>query len=176
MSSARARAANLLGALAFRLTDEIVAATTKASGLNETAAVALVVLTRQRKQPIQYLRHVLALSHPATVRLIDRLADAGLVVRRPGTDGRTVVPVLTRAGTQKARAVIRARAAVLEQALLRIDRDGYERVAPLLESFLRAAPKNRDDASNLCRLCDLEACNHPAPCPVDEGIKVVGDA
>jgi MarR family transcriptional regulator, negative regulator of the multidrug operon emrRAB len=166
----------MLGAVALRLADEMVAVTTKASGLNETAAAALIVLTRQREEPIEYLRRVLALSHPATVRLIDRLEEAGLVVRRPGIDGRTVVPVLTRAGAQKARAVAKARAVVLEQALQQIDRAGYKRIAALLESLLRAAPKNREDASNLCRLCDLEACNNLARCPVDEQLKVVRDA
>lgn len=170
MNAAQARAANLLGALALRLVDEMVRATTDVSALGDSASAALVALARKRKRPIEYLRRVLGLSHPATVRLIDRLSEVGLVIRHSGPDGRTVTPVLTRAGLQRAQAVARARAAVLENMLKGLDQASCAQVTRVLESFLEAAPRDQQDAANLCRLCDLTVCNRGARCPVDVGI------
>lgn len=170
MNAAQARAANLLGALALRLVDEMSGAITDASALGDSASTALVALARNRKRPIEYLRRVLGLSHPATVRLVDRLCELGLVTRQSGADGRSVTPALTRAGRRKAKAVAQARAVVLENMLKEFDQASCAQVARVLESFLEAAPKNQQDAANLCRLCDLSVCNRGAPCPVDVGI------
>ena len=170
MNAAQTRTANLLGALALRLVDEMIGAITDVSELGDSASTALVALARKRKRPIEYLRRVLGLSHPATVRLVDRLCEAGLVIRHSGPDGRTVTPVLTPAGLKGARAVARARAAVLESMLKGLDQASCAQVTRVLESILEAAPKDQQDAVNLCRLCDLSVCNRGARCPVDVGV------
>lgn len=174
--ASQSRTANLLGALALRLVDEMNRAIAEATGLGDSAAAALIGLARKRKRPIEYLRRLLGLSHPATVRLVDRLCEAGLVVRRPGPDGRTVVPVLTRAGLRKAQAVSRARAAVLEDVVRGLDQASRAQITRILEAVLEEVPRDQRDAANLCRICDLAVCNRGAKCPVDVGVLKATDS
>ena len=63
------------------------------------------------------LAQATGLTHSGAVRLIDRLATAGLVERRPGRDGRSLAIVLTPAGRALSRKVTPARATAIEAAL-----------------------------------------------------------
>src|SRR3954470_18962104 len=99
------RTANLLAAAAVRIADLIHVETSVRAGRGAQAPAALVTLLRPLERPIEELRHVLALSHSATVRLVDRLVEDGLVERAPGRDGRTVAPRLTGSGRVAALAV-----------------------------------------------------------------------
>lgn len=166
----RKRTANLLGALALRLADEMATATDRAAGRGAAAPAALTALTRERtrlRATIQYLREVLGLSHPATVRVVDRLSDDGLVERRPGPDGRTVAPVLTAAGAKAAQRVARARADVLAARLDVLTAEEGAQLTGLLDKLLAAEPHDVPDGQHLCRLCDLDACYRGGDCPVD---------
>jgi hypothetical protein len=78
--------------------------------------------------------------------------------------------VLTQAGHRIAREAARSRAVVLEQAIERLDQASCAQLVRLLETLLRTTPKDQWDGQNLCRLCDLVACNRGAPCPVDVGL------
>ena len=72
------RLANRLAALALHVSDRVAAATAAEAGRGAMAPAALVALSRGRRRPIEYLRRVLGLSHPATVRVVE-LSEDGLV-------------------------------------------------------------------------------------------------
>jgi DNA-binding MarR family transcriptional regulator len=165
-----ARLANRLGALALHVTDRVESVTAQAAGRAASAPAALNALTRERRRPIEYLRHVLGLSHPATVRLLDRLTDDQLVRRTPGPNRRTVVPELTAAGQHAAARVLTARAAVLRDMLAGLTPTETRQLQHLLDKLLAATATNDADAIRLCRLCDLHACESSGPCPVDAGL------
>lgn len=114
------------------------------------------------------LRRRLKLTHPAVVRLLDRLDERGLVRRRRGdTDARTTSITLTEQGQAVATAVTTARHAVLDNALLAIPDDLQHHLEQLLETLLASWPRTLDHSCQMCRLCDLSAC--PADrCPVEQ--------
>lgn len=162
------REANLLGTLALVLCDRTGDAVTAASGLSQTAAVAVSVLYHVVEQPtIDLLRQVLGLTSSGTVRLVDRLVEAGHVVRGRGGDGRSTVVTLTGQGRQVAERIGGARAAVLQDALARLspaDRAALTRITgDLLVGFVRGPGATRW----ICRLCDTGACGRAqGRCPV----------
>jgi DNA-binding MarR family transcriptional regulator len=64
---------------------------------------------------------VLGLTPSGTVRLVDRLQEAGYVTRGPGGDGRSVSLHLTASGRRAAKRLSAARAHVLQDALSVLD-------------------------------------------------------
>ena len=93
------RQANLLGALALVITDQTAQAVAAAAVQSVSAGAALSALHHFLDRPtLDQLRKVLGLTPSGTVRLVDRLADAGLVTRGKGDDGRSRSVVLTEAG------------------------------------------------------------------------------
>ena len=98
------RQANLLGALALVITDQTAQAAAAAAGQSVSAAAALSALHHFLDRPtLDQLHKVLGLTPSGAVRLVDRLADAGLVTRGTGDDGRSRSVVLTDAGKRAAR-------------------------------------------------------------------------
>jgi MarR family transcriptional repressor of emrRAB len=164
------RLANRLGALALHVSDRVAAAAAAGAGRGAMAPAALVALSRERRRPIEYLRRVLGLSHPATVRVVDRLSEDGLVRRAPGPDARTVSPELTSDGDDAARRVERARSEVLLEVLAGLDENDQAALARIVDSLLIRAAADDTAAFHLCRLCDLPLCERRAPCPVDTGL------
>jgi MarR family transcriptional repressor of emrRAB len=167
-----ARLANLLGALALALAGGVEGAVRAGAGLGPSAAGAIVTLhTYAEGEPLEVLRRALGLSHPATVRLVDRLETGGLVRRGPGLgDARTVAAHLTPAGRRAARDVLDARATALAEALDALDGPARRRLEPLLERLLARLTVDGRAANRICRLCDGDACGHPARCPVTQAV------
>ncbi|HET6211889.1 MAG TPA: MarR family transcriptional regulator, partial [Micromonosporaceae bacterium] len=159
--------ANLLGALALVVTDRTTDAIAAAAGQSGTAAAALSALHHFLDRPsIDLLRQVLGLTSSGTVRLVDRLVQAGYVTRGPGADGRSTAIELTTAGRRAAQRVSAARAAVLGEALAQLsagERAALHRaMSRLLAGFVRGPSATRW----LCRLCDTGACGRDAGhCP-----------
>ena len=77
------RQANLLGALAIAVVDRLHQARADDDGRGLTATAALDHLRLRPGQNIDFLARLLHISHPAAVRLVDRLAADGLLERRP---------------------------------------------------------------------------------------------
>ena len=112
------RTGNLLGALALVIADRTADATGEAAGSSESAAAALSALLHFLDGPsVDLLRQVLGLTSSGTVRLVDRLEEAGYVRRGPGRDGRSTSVALTAAGRRAAARVSAARAGVLDDSL-----------------------------------------------------------
>lgn len=162
------RPANMFGALALVVTDQISDATAGAAGRTESAPAALAALLHFLDRPsVDVLRRVLGLTSSGTVRLLDRLAAAGYVERQDGADRRSTAIVLTDAGRVAATQVCQARADVLGRAtsaLSSADRAELDRlVAKMLVGMMRGPGAVRW----MCRLCDTGICRgSPGGCPV----------
>jgi MarR family transcriptional repressor of emrRAB len=161
------REANLLGALAIAVVDRLQQARVDDSrGLTVSAALNHLHLRPGRN--IDFLARVLQISHPATVRLVNRLEAERLVERRPDrNDARSRSLRLTRGGHGAAVAAARKRLDVLENILGSLTAAERRQLEPLLEKLLAAVTDDRWEARHICRLCDFPTCEAPT-CPVDQ--------
>lgn len=161
------RDANILGALGLVVADQTSAAIAEASGQSVSGAAALSALHQFLDRPsIDQLRQVLGLSPSGAVRLVDRLVDAGLVTRGPGTDQRSRSVALTPQGRRAARRIAAARADVLRSLLERLPPSQRGSVSPLLGALLEAVVAGKKGGAWICRLCDLVACGRrDGKCP-----------
>ena len=162
-----ARRENVIGALALGLVDAMVREVQAQAPEPGPAAAALVLLGHDPGMPIERLRRSLGLSHPGAVRLVDRLAADGLVVRDVSeSDRRAVALRLTTAGETTCRAVIAARDGAITRAMVAsLTEQELQTFGDLAEKVLRGFVADLDHAYAICRLCDYEACTG---CPVDD--------
>jgi len=160
------RTANLLGALALALADSLTHETEMRAEHGAAAPAALVTVGIAPGGSIDELARILGLSHSATVRLIDRLANDGLVERRGGADGRTAALYLTRRGRARRRTVLHGRDRVLAEALDALSGREREALTGLMEAMLGALTSGRRHADHICRLCDEDVCPGET-CPVE---------
>jgi hypothetical protein len=102
------------------------------------------------------------------VRLVDRLAEAGLVRRADGPDRRSTVVVLTPAGRRAARRVTDSRAALLRDALAVLTPDERRQFGALAGRIVAGLARPSGPSGGwMCRLCDLRACGRAeGRCPV----------
>ncbi|MEX2598970.1 MAG: MarR family transcriptional regulator [Dehalococcoidia bacterium] len=163
------RLANFLGALGLAVGD-MVMDVAQEEGEGPSASAAIIRIGKFPGQSIDFLSRALPLSHSATVRIVDRLAELGLVLRERESepdderDRRTVALYLTDEGETRYKAFLEQR---------------YEKLLPLLSSlsprqrtqFLAIAEKllatlsTPDGAGRICRMCDAAACEADG-CPV----------
>lgn len=131
-------------------------------------AVALSALHHFLEQSsIDALAQVLGLTHSGAVRLVDRLAAAGLVTRSSGADNRTTAVLLTVQGRERAQAVTQARAGVLGDTLVALSVEERHILDRLLGVVLAGLIRQPGATRWICRLCDTDACGRPdGRCPV----------
>jgi len=157
---------NVLGALALHISDRLRQTVDIAAEHGSTAPSAIVVIAQYPGESIEFLSRILNLSHSATVRLVDRLIDSGLVSKGPASDARAVALTCTSSGAKRARSILRARQKVL-QPLVSVLSDVDKRH---LEVILRKLPwtgvQSREAAIHTCRLCDYDRCDLKGNCPV----------
>jgi DNA-binding MarR family transcriptional regulator len=166
MTSDTARTANLLGALAVALGDELRTATETAAAHGASAPAALVVIGTYPGRTIDALRPALGLSHSGTVRLVDRLAADDLVVRGAGTDGRSVSLQLTASGRSAMRGLLTERRRALDRPLAALTVAERRQLERISEKLLAAMTHTQAQADQFCRLCDETVCP-TARCPVE---------
>ncbi len=162
------RAGNLLGALSLSVADRTSDAVGDAAGQSQTATIALSALDQFLDDPsIDLLRRVLGLTPSGTVRLVDRLEEAGYVDRKPGRDGREVSVRLTASGRRAAQRVSRARGEVLEAALSTLSAKERGQFEDMLARVLPGLMRGPGATRWMCRLCDMGACGRDeGRCPV----------
>lgn len=162
------RTGNLLGALSLAVTDRTSAAVGGAAGQSDSAAVALSALHHFLDDPsVDLLRQVLGLTPSGTVRLVDRLQDAGYVTRGHGRDGRSVSLRLTASGRRVAARVSTARGEVLEDALSRLAPAERQALDEVVSRILVGLIRGPGAIRWMCRLCDTTACGRQdGRCPV----------
>jgi DNA-binding MarR family transcriptional regulator len=128
------RSAALFGAVSLALADELRVAGRAVAPYGPSGPAALVALDGELGgRTIEALRRALGLTHSGTVRLVDRLAGAGLVERRVGADARSVSLHLTPPGRRAARQVATARDSALERAMTGLTPVQRAQLAGLLE-------------------------------------------
>jgi DNA-binding MarR family transcriptional regulator len=163
------RSENVIGALALGLADVMTREAQARAPEVGPAAAALALLGHDPGMTIERLRRSLGLSHPGAVRLVDRLAEHGLVVRGASeADRRAVALRLTVAGEVACRGVIAARDEALARAMSALTARERDTFGALAERVLRAFVADLDHAYAVCRLCDYEACTD---CPVDDELR-----
>ncbi|MBD2304509.1 MarR family transcriptional regulator [Chroococcidiopsis sp. FACHB-1243] len=161
------RTSNLLGALALSVMDAFNAVVAANAGYGGETPAALVTLGADPGVSINQLRQILNLSHPGTVRLIDRLEKEGLVERRSGADGRTLALFLTDAGSERRKAILSERRQQLQIAINSLTPNERQQLTALLEKMLAAMTTNELQAFTICRLCEEEVCPGDR-CPVEQ--------
>jgi MarR family transcriptional repressor of emrRAB len=165
-SGRRERDANILGAASLAITDALLDGIADADGHGPSEAAALVHLRLRPAENIDFLARVIGLSHPAAVRVVDRLVSEGLAERREGRDRRARSLVLTPTGRRAADRALAGRAEALEAALDPLSARERRELTALLEKLLDSLTEDRWGARHICRLCDYPVCSRPA-CPVD---------
>jgi MarR family transcriptional regulator, negative regulator of the multidrug operon emrRAB len=161
-----ARTANLLGAIALGLADDILETAERHVAHGGCTPAALCVIGHEPGLSINFLARVLRMSHPGTVRLVDRLEADGLIQRRPNKDGRTVALHLTVSGQKRRIKLLANRRTALEQAIKRLSRCEREELVLLLEKLLIGMKKDPLQVYTICRLCEDTVC---VPCPMTGG-------
>ena len=156
------RLVNLVGALGLALADGQRRVVTAASGLASSEAAALNFVGQTPGCSIESVRTALAISHPGTVRVIDRLAGRGLVERRAGVDGRTRGLWLTPSGKDAWVRLSEARLAWLDAVIDRLDRTEQAQLESAVEDLLMVLTPGYDESEHMCRLCDLASVRRTA--------------
>jgi DNA-binding MarR family transcriptional regulator len=172
MSQATARDANLLGTLGLAVSDRIRAAGEDELGVAGAAPVMLVALsTFLEERPLDEVANAFGITPSAVVRVIDRLAELGLVRRGPGADGRRISVTLTAKGRRRASAIQARRERELFAISAALTGAEQRELTRLNEKLLRALPDSRESAGRICRFCDVLACGHyEGRCPVTQGV------
>lgn len=156
-----ARATNLIGAWVLAAGDEMRTAIERVTGMSGGAPAALVAIAAEPGMSIDALRRALDLTHPGTVRLVDRLADRGWVTRGAGI-GRAVALQPTPAGLEVHAQLLAARAQALRSLLEDLGEHEVDQLAQVLTATLPPRAQDQQELRRLCRLCDRTACK---PCP-----------
>src|SRR5689334_13848399 len=151
--------ANVLGALALVVADQISAAVAQAAGQSVSGATALSALAHFLDRPsLDRLHSVLGLTPSGAVRLVDRLEADGFVTRSAGPDGRTRSVVLTARGRRVAVRVAAARAAVVRPLVADLSSAEQETLRDLLSRMMAKVVAAKEGGAWICRLCDIAAC------------------
>lgn len=155
--------ANLLGTLGLAVADRIEAAARDIMNHAGETPAALVVIGYGHGPSNDGLRQVLGLSHPGTVRLIDRLVAEGLVERRQGQDRRAVALYPTARGMALREELLRGRLAAIRPLIEPLSADDRDALAELVAKVLRGMEPTDRERCSLCRLCDGRVC---VECPI----------
>jgi MarR family transcriptional repressor of emrRAB len=161
------RTANLLGALAGEIAGRLERHGRLHPNETSSAAAALNVVGFYEGCSNGALSRALGLSHTATVRLVDKLEMAGLVLSETGADKRSVALRLTDLGRKRARATIHERCLRLGDFIDVLTPQQRRQLDDIAETLLRSMVQAAQDADHICRLCDDTACP-PGRCPVHQ--------
>lgn len=158
-----ARTANLLGAFALLVHDQMEEALQDQLGKGRSAAAAILTIGTRPAGSIDALRRTLGLTHSATVRLVDGLIRENLVIKLPGPDGRSHALILSTKGEHRFSGLLKRRRAVLEGLLKKLSPTACQALRRALVKLLEHSADSRQQARHICRLCEHQSCR---PCPV----------
>ncbi|MBD2842595.1 MarR family winged helix-turn-helix transcriptional regulator [Erythrobacter rubeus] len=165
--------ANLLGALGLAVADRIHQAARDVLNRSGETPAAVIVIGYGQGLSNDNLRRILDLSHPGSVRLVDRLVADGLVERRKGKDRRAVALVLTAKGEAMRERMLEGRLASLRPLLAPLTSPQLASLDELLKELLRSVPESDLERCRICRMCDDQVCSE---CPIPAAFKTSDDA
>ena len=158
--------ANLLGVVGLSIADRIHAVALEVMNRAGETPAALAIIGYGFGPSNDKLRRVLGLSHPGTVRLVDRLVSDGLVERRKGSDNREIALYLTDAGHASREALLKGRLASIRSMLTPLSKKERELLTAILRKLLISMDPTDLERRRLCRLCDDRVCKD-CPIPAD---------
>lgn len=160
------RLANLLGAAALAVTDEMVNDAVGSSQLNTSQATALTVLRGESGLSITELSKRLGLHQSACTRVVNSLETTGLVERRHSF-GKWIVVHLTGQGIRVAEQILKTRGQSLAGVLEHLDDQTRVALADGLEKLLTGLYDQIRSSDRICRMCDRPSCTpEGSVCPV----------
>ena len=162
------RTANLLGAVGLAVADRIEATGRDILRHAGETPAALAVIGYGLGPSNDLLRRILGLSHPGSVRLVDRLVADDLVERRKGRDKRAVALYLTQQGQALREKLLQGRLAAIRPLLVPLTATEQETLASLLHKLLSSMETTDLERCNLCRLCDDRVCSN---CPIPANLR-----
>ncbi|WP_047460968.1 MarR family winged helix-turn-helix transcriptional regulator [Rhizobium rhizogenes] len=161
------RLENIFGALSLALVDKMEKAFADETGLGPSAIAAIIQIGTEPGLTIDTLRRMIALSHSATVRLVDQLVIEKLVLRAGGVEGdkRAKSLQLTEAGSALFHKSLAARRAVIHRAFATLDAEETRELGRLAEKLLPTLVDLGADQDVVCRVCDQGVCDQER-CPI----------
>jgi len=129
----------------------------EAEGLTPSLLHGMSYLYHHGRSSVGDIAGGLGITHPACVKLVDRLQRKGLVKRmRNKADRRISLIALTGDGRLIAARALSKRTEVLERALARMERSRIEDLMRGLEALLAATLENPETVESLCLRCGDE--------------------
>ena len=172
---ADARTANLLGAFMTGLHDRLAERLERESEISGDGPAALVAIAYNEGRTVEFLRRTLTLSHSWTVRVVEKLEQAGLVQKKTGTDRRAVALYVTEQGQRKVQGILRARRRCLDEVLDVLPVKDHKHLTTMLERMLDHLTGDDDSAEAICKLCEVDVCPQKR-CPVTLAVKAARTA
>ena len=159
---------NMLGAFVLAVSDRLRRETEEAIGHTGASASALIMVAQFPDRTIEFLRQAIGLSHPATVRVVDRLVERGLVRRRPARRGPAVALTPTAAGKRQARELLEIRQRVIADSLPELSAAESDALGAILERALGHVSRfARDQALPTLRHAALPTIRLPGHADAD---------
>lgn len=159
-------AANWLGTLAVLIQDRVEARWQDELDLSPMSAAALVQVEQEAGCAIELVATRIGLSHSATVRLIDKLAERDLVAKDRGRqDARQQSLKLTKPGKKLAAQLHQIRNQVTDDLLGLVPAAQAEALGATIAAILHRAVKTKQEGDTVCRVCDEGRCR-PEICPI----------
>ncbi|MDX1623891.1 MAG: MarR family transcriptional regulator [Gemmatimonadota bacterium] len=165
-STPREQLANLVGALAVAVKDELDALAKGVIGFGGTTPAALICIGMRPGRSIEVLRSALDLSHSGAVRLVDRLEDREWVRRSREKGQRSVSVELTPTGEKLVEKFLGRRRKLLMALLDPLTDDEIHKLGKGIRGILAEMPEGREEEWQICRLCEFRVCREMV-CPVD---------
>lgn len=172
---ADARTVNLLGAFVTGLHDRLAQRLESSSEISGDGPAALVVIAYNEGRTVEFLRRTLSLSHSWTVRVVEKLEQAGLVRKETAADRRAVALYVTEQGKRKVQVIVRARRRCIDEVLDVLPAKDHKQLTSMLERMLDVLTGDFYSAEAICKLCEVDVCPQNR-CPVTQGVKATGTA
>ena len=158
--------ANILGALAVLIQDRVESAWQSSLDLSPMAAAALVQIDNEPGSSIEAVAGRIGLTHSATVRVIDKLAERGLVEKdRARKDARAQSLTLSKPGKRLAQQLHEARNQVTDDLLAGLVPEQRTALEQAVRAILHRCVEPGREADVTCRVCDDHRCS-PEICPI----------
>jgi len=159
-------AANILGALSLLVQDRVEGTWQSALDLSPMAAAALVTIDVYPGSTIERVAGGIGLTHSATVRVVDKLAERGLVEKdRARQDARAQSLKLSKAGKRTLEQLHAARNQVTDDLLAGLDPAQRAGLESAIRAILHRCVEPGREGDVTCRVCDDRRCT-PDICPI----------
>jgi DNA-binding MarR family transcriptional regulator len=161
--------ANILGALSLLIQDRVEGAWQSDLDLSPMAAAALVQVDNEPGSSIEAVAGRIGRTHSATVRVVDKLAERGLVEKdRARQDARAQSLKLSKAGKRTLQQLHATRNQVTDELLTSLDPAQRTALESAIRAILHRCVEPGRQADVTCRVCDDRRCT-PDICPIRVG-------